>query len=647
MAAGYPRLTEPFALGGHRLPNRIVLTAHGEHLAADGLVTERLIAHHERRAAGGTGLIIVGGSAAVAPSASNPALISLWDPRNDAPLAALADRVHAHGTTVLCQATHRATRELPGGLDAHHVAPSPSAAVPPYGAPAVLTGDDIDELVGRYAAAARRLARAGFDGIEVSALGTHLIEQFWSPLLNRRDDAYGGPLRNRLRFGVRVVEAIADAVPDGFVLAFRMSADLYSAAVGLGRDDLLEIAAAMGELGRIDLFDIAGGSGMSVRAHTAAVPTDDFPVKCNNDAAAAVRAVVPAPVLVAGRILAPRHGEETLTDGVADLVGMTRALIADPDLPRRVRAGQAERIRPCIAINEGCRRVVANKSLACTVNPEVGAPALDTGPAAEPRRVVVVGGGPAGMEAARVAALRGHDVVLLERDGRLGGQVRLAARLPERPHLAGHVDWLERELELAGVTVRLGTAATPERLRAERPDALVVATGSRAVVPPGLAAALGRAVTDVDVLAGRVEVPAGARVLVYDAEGHVRGAALACLLSERDAAVDYVTPFAAAAQHLEAPNKTAIMRRLRRSTVRPRCDTALVAADGAAVLRDVWTEDEAPLPAAYDLAVVVGYRVAVADLPAGIADLTVVGDAKAPRLLRNAISEGARAAAAL
>lgn len=651
MAAEFPRLTEPFELGGHRLANRIVLTAHGEHLAVDGLVTERLIAHHERRAAAGTGLIVCGGSAAVSPSASNPALISLWDPRNDGPLASLAERLHAHGTTVLCQATHRATRELPGGLDAHHVAPSPSAAVPPYGAPAVLTRDDIDELVGQYVTAARRLARAGFDGVGVSALGTHLIEQFWSPVLNRRDDEYGGSLRNRLRFGVRVVEAIADGVPGGFLVAFRMSADLHSAAVGLDTEDLLEIAAAMGELGRIDLFDIAGGSGMSVRAHTAAVPTDDFPVKCNNEAAA-VRAVVSAPVLVAGRILTPREGEETLAEGAADLVGMTRALIADPDLPEHVRAGRAERIRPCIAINEGCRRVVVHKTLACTVNPEVGAPALDAGPAAAPRRVVVVGGGPAGMEAARVAAVRGHDVVLLERDERLGGQVGLAARLPGRPHLADHVAWLERELGLAGVSVRLGTEATPGVLLAERPDAVVVATGSRTVVPPDFARSLGTAVTDVDVLAGRAEVPAGSRVLVYDAEGHIRGAALACLLSARDVAVDYVTPFPAVAHHLEPPNKSAVMRGLRRSTVRPRCDTLLVGAGrDKAVLRDVWTEDESPVPAGYDLCVIAGFRVAAAELranlPAGAGDVTVVGDAKAPRLLRNAISEGARAAAAL
>jgi hypothetical protein len=405
----------------------------------------------------------------------------------------------------------------------------------------------------------------------------------------------------------------------------------------------------MGELGRIDLFDIAGGSGMSVRAHTAAVPTDDFPVKCNNEAAAAVRAVVAAPVLVAGRILTPEQGEETLADGAADLVGMTRALIADPDLPRHVRAGRAGRARPCIAINEGCRRVVVNKTLACTVNPEVGAAPLDLGPAAAPRRVVVVGGGPAGMEAARVAALRGHRVVLLERDGELGGQVRVAVRLPGRPHLAGHVTWLERELDLAGVTVRLGTEATADVLRGERPDAVVVATGGAAVVPPDLGAALGSAVTDVDVLTCRAAAAPGARVLVYDAEGHMRGAALACLLDERGAAVDYVTPFPAPAHNLEPPNKTAVMRRLRRSGVRPRCDTTLATADGAPVLRDVWTEDETPLPATYDLPIVVGYRVAApgVPLPPGLTDVRVVGDAKAPRLLRNAISEGARAGAAL
>lgn len=651
MPAEFPRLLEPLEIRGRTVRNRIVLTAHGEHLAEDGLVTETLIRHHERRAEGGTGLIVCGGSASVSPDAANAALISLWDQRNDEPLADLARRVRRHGSVVLCQASHRGVREVLPGLDGHHVAVSPGVSVPPYGAPAVLSTADISALVDRYADAARRLASAGFDGIELIALGTHLIEQFWSPALNRRDDEYGGSFENRLRFGRQVLDAVAAAAPDDFLVAFRMSLDPHSAGVGLDTVALTEIARAMGEHERIDLFDVSSGSGLSARAHAATVPPDDFPEKCNNELAKSVRAFAHKPVLVAGRILTPRAAEETLADGAADLVGMTRALIADPDLPRRVMAREHRRIRPCIAINEGCRRVVAGRTLACTVNPEVGAPPLDLTPARSARNVVVVGGGPAGMEAARVAALRGHRVTLLERQPFLGGAVHLAARLPRRPRLTAHVDWQEGELERAGVDVRRGVEATPRELAGLAPDVVVVATGCRDYVPPELAASLGACVTDVDVLTGSAELPETGRLLVYDAEGHGRGLAFAGDADDAGLTVDYLTPFPTPAHNVEPPNKPAAMRRLRRSSVSVRPDTALVGTPDGARLRDVWTEDESDV-GRYELVVVVGHRTSdtrLHDEIAGTVDCEVVriGDAKAPRLLRNAVSEGARTGASI
>ena len=643
----FAALTRPLHTRGATIRNRIVFTAHAEQLAENGLVTETLIRHHERRAAGGAGLIVCGGSASVAPEASNARLVSLWDERNDAPLAELAGRVHAHGAVLLGQASYRGVRENPPWLDAHHAAPSPGVAVPPYGAPAVLTTEDITALLDRYAAAARRLAAAGFDGIEVTAYGTHLIEQFWSPVLNRRDDAYGGSPDNRLRFGRRVIEAVGAAVPEDFLVAFRVSGDPYSRALGLDTPALLDIAAEMGRMERIDLFDVSGGSGMVAPAHAATVPTGDFPEKCFNHLGAAVRERVGRPVVVAGRVLTPDAAEETLAEGAADLVGMTRALIADPDLPHRIETGAAGRIRPCISINEGCRRVAAGKTLACTVNPEVGAPPLDTRRVARPRRVVVVGGGPAGMEAARVAALRGHDVTLVERGTRLGGSVRLAARLPHRPRLEAHVDWQERELAEAGVEVRLGAEATVAALGELRPDTVVAATGGRDYLPAGLPESGHACATDVDVLAGRAALPRdGGRLLVFDAEGHGRGVALACQADTAGAAVEYVTPFPAPAHNLEPPNKPAAMRGLRGSSVGVRVDTSLVTPDGGARLRDVWTEQDTDLPP-YDLVVVVGYRKADTALYEEVRrrlDCAAhpIGDAKAPRLMRNAISEGAR-----
>lgn len=651
MDGSFQHLLSPLTIGNHTIRNRIVLTAHGEHLASDGVITPALIRHYERRAAGGVGLIITGGSASVSPDAANAVLISLWDSRNDGPLGELAERVHANGAVVLCQASHRATRESPAQLDAFHVAPSAGASIPPYGAPAVLTEAGIAEIVDCYARAAVRLMRAGYDGIEVTALGTHLIEQFWSPSLNRRTDRYGGSLPNRMRLGREIIDAIDKAVPDDFLIAFRMSANEGSQSAGLAPEDLAEIATLMGGIDRINLFDIAGGGGLTVAAHAAAVPTDDFPVQCNNDYARQIRESISAPVLVAGRILTPESAEQTLASGAADLVGMTRALLADPDIPRRTAAGDVERIRPCIAINEGCRRVTVNKSLACTVNPDVGGQEVRIAPAVTPLRVMVIGGGPAGMEAARVATQRGHQVALFEAEPWLGGQVRLAAQMPDRPHLDGHIRWLERELKYAAVEVHLGSPATAETIAEHAPDVLIVATGSHSFVPEDIRRAFPRAVTDHDVLADRVHLPTGGRVLVYDAEGHVRGPAVACMASETSE-VDYLTPFPAVGHNLEPPNKPATMRRLRATRTAVRTDTQLVVdSAGQACTRDVWTEREEPLGQPYDLVVVVGFRQSdemanEAIVSSGFAgQVHRIGDARAPRLLRNAISEGVRTGA--
>lgn len=656
MRSGFPRLLSPLSLGKRTLKNRIALTAHGDRFAKNGLVTEGLISHYERRAAGEVGLIVALGSAPIhaGASGSNPYLVSLWDDNNEPLLTAMAARIHAHGALLLGQATHRGPRERPTGPDAVVLAPSAVPGAPPTGSPAVLRTAEIRQLVQAYAQAARRLERCGFDGIQITALGSHLIEQFWSPVLNCRTDSYGGDPQNRMRFGLEVLEAVAEAVSEDFLISFRMSGDLMTDAVGLAPEDLLGIAQKLDDLGRIDLFDISGGSGFSTATHTGVVPTDDFPTSCYNHLARTVRERVSAPVLVAGRILNPEAAEKALTEGACDVVGMTRALIADPLLPFRVRSGAVERIRPCIAINEGCRRVLGANVLACTVNPEVGDSVYTEPPLpATPRRILVVGGGPAGLEAARVAAERTHNVILIEQAKGLGGQVNLAALSPLRPHLGLHVNWLTNEVHRLGVEVMLDTVATQELVADLQPEALIIGTGSASYLPIELADLSCPAATDVALLDGDIRIRSGSRVVVYDVEGYHRGGNIAAFAAEAGAHVDLVTPFSVAAENIEGPLKRGMHRQLEAHKVSIWPRQRLVGANGRRLLlQDVWTDSSTIAPEA-DMVVVVGYYRSNARLYDELLtqesdiEIHLVGDARAPRLLRNAISEGARAGISL
>ncbi|HVA22515.1 MAG TPA: FAD-dependent oxidoreductase, partial [Candidatus Micrarchaeia archaeon] len=373
--------------------------------------------------------------------------MSLWNPANDGLLRALAEGAHAAGAAVLSQATHMGRRASSVASGVPLQAPSAVAEAVHREVPGRLHATDIDRIVACFAAAAVRLQACGWDGIEITSFGGHLIEQFWSPSVHRRTDRYRGSFENRTRFAVEVLEAIGRAVRDDFLVSFRMTADPATPELGLDPDDMPEIAARLDRVGRIDLFDISGGTGATLLAQAGTVPPDHLPEKVYNPLARAVREVVSAPVLVAGRILTPEAGEASLVAGDADLVAMTRAIIADPDLPAKTRRGERDRIRPCIAINESCiGRLYSGMPISCAVNPFMRDPRRLPSPAADPRRVLVPGGGPAGMEAARVASERGHRVELWERERELGGQVRWAARMPYRPSLGRHVSWLAREL---------------------------------------------------------------------------------------------------------------------------------------------------------------------------------------------------------
>jgi dimethylglycine catabolism A len=652
MTTPYRRLFEPITIGSRTAKNRIVSSAHATGYGEDGRLSDRYVDYHARKAEGGVGTIITFGSASVhRGSAASYGSIRLWDPANEPYLRELARRAHEHGALIMSQATHMGRRgnTLRGGGPLH----APGALPEPVHReiPHVMSTTQIQDVIEAFGDAAERLEACGWDGIEITSFGGHLIEQFWSPVINRRTDQFGGDFNGRMRFAEEVVRAVTEVVSDDFLIGFRMTGDPMTEEGGLNREDMLEIAQRLDSLGQIHLFNISGGTGATLASQAATVPPVFFPPGCYNHLAHAMKEVVSVPVLVAGRILTPEQAEAAIANGDCDLVAMTRAIIADPDLPKRAQAGEAARIRPCLSINEDCiGRLYTGLPMRCTVNPAVADDSLRYTPALRRKRVVIVGGGPAGMETARVAAERGHRVLLVEAQEELGGQLLVAARAEQRPLFDRYAAWLGAELERLGVEVRSGQVATAETVLAAEPDLVVVATGSQSVVPAEARRLNSVCSTDVDLLAGRMQVEPGSAVVVYDREGHARGGSAALFAASAGAgSVELVTDLLNVCEELDPTQKPSMYRLLAQHGVRCTTSQALVGErDSSLVLREAWSDRERLLESA-DLIVFVGYLEARAELAdkirsrGGDLSIQVVGDALAPRRLHDAVAEGIRA----
>ena len=376
MPAGdrYPLLLAPLEIRGRRLRNRIVSTPHATGWSRDGLIDRSEVDYHVRKAAGGCALVMTFGSASVDPATeASYGSIALWDERNEPALRALADGVHAQGGLVMSQMTHMGRR----GTSAISGIPLRAPSDIPEGVhmevPVPLATAEIPAIVERFADVARRLERCGLDGVEVTSFGGHLIEQFFDPLVNTRTDEYGGSFENRTRFAREVLLAVREAVSESFIVGFRMAVDQCLTG-GLGPDEMIEIARALGSTGAVDLFSVSGGTGATRLSTGYFVPPDALPEGVYNERAIRFRREVGVPTLVAGRNVEPAMAEEVLAGGV-DLVAMTRALIADPDLPSKVASGR--RLRPCIGLNDGCiGRLYTGMPMYCSVNPAIRDPSL-------------------------------------------------------------------------------------------------------------------------------------------------------------------------------------------------------------------------------------------------------------------------------
>ena len=599
----YPHLFAPLTLNRLVLRNRIVSTAHAEvHAEPGGLPGDRYIAYYEEKARGGLGLAICGGSSPV--SLDSPQgwwrSVNLTTDHVIEPLAKLSEAMHRHGAKVMIQATHMGRRSAWHGEHWPHLL-SPSGVREPVhrGNAKTIEVEEIRRIVQDFAAAARRVQRAGMDGIEISAAHQHLIDQFWSPRTNFRNDAYGGSLHNRLRFGIEVLQAVRDAVGADFCVGLRMCGDEFHED-GLDHDALRDIAQAMAETGLIDYLGVIGSGADTHNSLANCMPPMALPPEPFAYLAASIKSVLRIPVMHAQSIRDAVQAERLLAAGHADLVGMTRAHIADPHLVSKIRDDRENEIKQCVGANYCIDRQYDGLDVLCIQNAatarETTMPhriARTEGPR---RKVVVVGAGPAGMEAARVCAERGHDVVLFEHADRIGGQILLAARAPQREQMDGIVRWFDMEIKRLGIDCRLGTLATEDTVMQARPDIVVLATGglSHVYEQQAWGVAEGLAVSSWDILSGKV-APA-ANVLVYDGVGTHAGTGVADYIASRSAVVEIVTPDPRVADDVGGTTFPIFYRRLYAQDVvlTPNYWLERVTAEGnkkIALLRNEYTED--------------------------------------------------------
>jgi 2,4-dienoyl-CoA reductase-like NADH-dependent reductase (Old Yellow Enzyme family)/thioredoxin reductase len=471
-------LFTPIRVGTLTLKNRIVMPPMERNWATrDGAVTDRYLAHYEECARGGPGLIVVEATFVDPVGRGRLNQLGIYKDELVPGLRQLVDAVHRHGVPISIE-IHHAGRQTSSAVTGSQPVSASPVPCPQAGneVPREMTVQEIRQVVHRYAEGARRAKEAGFDAVEVHGAHGYLPLQFLSPWANRRTDEYGGSPENRMRFPLEIVAAIQEKVGPDFTLGYRFSADEFMEG-GLTLDDTTLFAQSLEKNG-VNYLHVTGGiyENFEIISAPMGVPLGAFvPL------ASGIKGVVKIPVLAVNRIKDPIQAEKILADGHADLISIGRGMLADPQLPRKAREGRVDDIVLCISCNEGCNaRLGEQLDVTCVMNPAVGREReFALKPAAVRKRVMVVGGGPAGMEAARVAAMRGHDVTLYEKEVELGGQVRLASVPPTREELGDLTRNLVHQLEMLGVRIKLGTAVTPELVAQKAPDALVLATGAK------------------------------------------------------------------------------------------------------------------------------------------------------------------------
>ncbi|MBI4286093.1 MAG: FAD-dependent oxidoreductase [Chloroflexi bacterium] len=632
---GFKRLFEPGLIGQMEIKNRIVKPPMGTNYATpDGFVTPVMKAYYERTAMGGVGLVIVETAcvdASLGKSIAHELQIS--DDKFIPGLSELARCMRRHGAKTAIQLHHAGREALSRFIGTQPVAPSPIAS--PWGEkPRELTVAEIKAIIGRFVDAAERAKKSGFDGVEIHGAHGYLVSTFLSPFSNKRQDEYGGSLPNRARFLLEIIRGIKARLGTGYPVWARISGAELGISDGITIEESRQVALMCQEAGADAIHVSAHGFGNQITAVLASNPGALIPM------AREIKRAVRIPVIAVASI-SPEVGERALENKDADFVAMGRTLITDPDLPRKVQAGNMADIRPCINCLECFNSVIFKfEAMPCAVNAAIGqeAPAYEVKRAERSKRVCVVGGGPGGMEAARVAALRGHQVVLCEKGPRLGGQIDIASKPPRKEKLLPFAEYLRHQMEELGVKVELDREVTPKLVAAIKPDVVIVATGA---VPLGLdIPGLGQlnVVSAEKVLSEAVAV--GERVIVIG--GGMVGCETADFLAERGKKVTVIEILKRLASGMMPYKRLEVLNSLRARGVivltEVKCEEAT--AKGLVVCDK---EGKRQTLEADAIVLAVGAhpdnRLFQA-LQGKVPEVYQIGDCVAPRLVLNAVAEG-------
>lgn len=577
-----PLLT-PFQLKHLTLRNRVMSTAHEPAYAEDGMPKKRYRLYHEEKAKGGMALTMTAGSALVSPD--SPAAFGNLHAYDDAIvpwLRELTEAIHAHGCAAMIQISHLGRRTGWNKADWLPVVAPTSLREPAHRSfPKQAEDWDIERIVADYAAAAQRMQAGGMDGFEIEAYG-HLFDGFWSPVTNLRDDEYGGSFDNRMRFGEQVLRAIREAVGPDFLVGLRMAVDERILG-GIAHEDGIAILTRLKAANLIDFVNVIRGHIENDAVLTEVIPIHGMHSSPHLDFAGQVRAETGLAVFHAAKIDDIATARHAIREGLLDMVGMTRSHMADPHIMRKIIAGRESEIRPCVGATYCLDRIYEGGEALCIHNAATGREATmphDIPGATVARRVVVVGAGPGGLEAARVCAERGHHVTVLEVMPVAGGQLQLAVRNTRRRDLVGIIDWRVSELERLGADVRYDTYADESAVAALHPDVVIIATGGQAQLPP-LESGDDLVVSSWEILSG--EVKPAANVLLFDDNGAHPGMSAAEVIVGTGSRLEFVTPERFFAPEVGGMNHVPYARAFHQADVRITINTRLLAVrrDGA------------------------------------------------------------------